>query len=115
MPTGWSEGSTDDTGLGLPFTYFTNWAYLNSVGLYDAATQSRFTFPIVVGEFGIVFNSSFNASEHDFSDPLVSISEPMCLQYLPVSEFTAACFSLFGKGLHSKVFVVQKLLGEVVF
>ena len=71
--TGWTEGNTDDAGLGLPFTYFTNWAYLNSIGLYNGANNSKILFPILIGEFGIVFNSSFNASVDDFSDPLVSL------------------------------------------
>ncbi len=71
--TGWTDGNTDDTGLGLPFTYYTNWAYLNSIGLYDTATNTRITFPIVIGELGIVFNSSFNATEDDFSDLQVKL------------------------------------------
>ena len=64
--TGWTEanggGNTDDSGLGLPYTYYNNWAYLSSTGVPDAATGVPNTFPVIIGEFGNVFNSKQSSS-----------------------------------------------------
>lgn len=66
-------GNTNSRGLGLPYTYFNNFAYLSTVGVPDANGVNQ-TFPIVTGEFGNSFNSSYNSTYDDFSDPLVPFS-----------------------------------------
>ena len=74
MPAGWTIGNTNGAGLGLPYTYYNNFAYLSSAGVPTARGGPNATFPIVIGEFGNTFNSSYNSTFNDFSDPLVSCS-----------------------------------------
>lgn len=78
MGAGWTQtnfgGNTDNSGLGLPFTYFNNWAYLSEVGVPPAGGGPNATFPVLIGEFGNVFNSSSNATSDNFSDDFVSLS-----------------------------------------
>ncbi len=73
LTEGWTEanggGNTDTSGLGLPYTYYNNWAYLSETGVPDATTGALNTFPIIIGEFGNVFNS-----ERLSSHPLDSLS-----------------------------------------
>lgn len=75
---GWTPmnggGNTDNTGLGLPYTYFNNWAYLSEVGVPPANGGPNVTFAILVGEFGNIFNSSLNATDMAFSDQDVRLS-----------------------------------------
>ena len=55
-------GSTDSSKPSLSETYYTNWAYLSSVGVPDGNNKSV-KFPLLIGEFGSVFNSSADSDE----------------------------------------------------
>lgn len=70
---GWTIGFTDSSGLGLPYTYFNNWAYLSRVGVPPkTGTGPNATFPILIGEFAALFNSSLNATVDEFNNLQVS-------------------------------------------
>jgi hypothetical protein len=68
--TGWTggQGNTNAGNPGLPFTYWNNFAYLSSSGL-PLPGGATTTFPILVGEFGIVFDSAQNATNFAPSGP----------------------------------------------
>lgn len=72
MFTGWKEGNTESSGIGLSATYWSTFAYLSDTGVIDSQSFVPETFPVVVGEFGVVFNSSFNSTLPDHSGLPVS-------------------------------------------
>lgn len=71
--TGWTLGNGNTNGgtPSLPFTYYNNFAYLSSAGL-PIPGGGYTQFPILVGEFGIVFDSALNATVSIPSGPDVS-------------------------------------------
>lgn len=71
---GWTlgNGNTNAGGLGLPYTYFNNFAYLSTQGVPIPGGTA--TFPVLVGEFGSVFTSLQNATNLQPNDIYVSHS-----------------------------------------
>jgi hypothetical protein len=69
---GWTlgNGNTNAGGLGLPYTYFNNFAYLSEQGVPIPGGTA--TFPLLVGEFGSVFMSLQNATNYQPNTPYVS-------------------------------------------
>ena len=72
-------GVTNDNGF--KELHNNNWAYLNTKGIAGQSNPGSLkTFPIIIGEFGHVFDSPYNAT---FRDELVGIIPTCTLTCLP--------------------------------
>ena len=85
LNAGWTngEGNTNLGNPGLPFTYYNNFAYLSQTGLPLSAGGTT-TFPILVGEFGTVFDSLQNATNF----------QPNTIFVRPLSSHHLSCSSI---------------------